>query len=360
MTNSIPGGLGHRAGSAHGGDPGHGLAAGLRPERIQHDRSRHAAEPRRGRTTSSRARSSRSGWSPRRSTKGIVSTNDVFDCENGMWSYAGRPLRDFHPYGELDVTGILRKSSNIGTAKIALMLGDPRLHRYLTAFGMGQPTGIEVPGEEAGMLAPPSRWTKVASRASPWGTRGGGDGAADAQRDVLHRQRRISDAAAHRPEGGGQATGWCWRRRARGHGAAHHGAHRRADAPDAAEVTRRAARARRRRCRATRWPARPARPRRSWRALRPQRKRLLLHRAAAGRAARRSASSWCWTIRSRSARAADGRAGVCARSPAHGALSRHASRGREELVYYQRILIGAMLRNSPSRGQTAGGRAARA
>ena len=55
--------------------------------------------------------------------EGLISTNDLFFCENGMWFYAGKPLRDFHPYGTLDVTGILRKSSNIGAAKIAVMLG---------------------------------------------------------------------------------------------------------------------------------------------------------------------------------------------------------------------------------------------
>lgn len=95
--------------------------------------------------------------------EGIISTNDVFDCEMGLWSYAGRPLRDYRPHGELDVTGILRKSSNIGTAKIALMLGDERIHRYLRAFGLGRPTGIELPGEEGGLLAPPSRWTKLSA-----------------------------------------------------------------------------------------------------------------------------------------------------------------------------------------------------
>ena len=93
--------------------------------------------------------------------EGLISTNDVFDCENGMWFYAGRPLKDFHPYGLLDVTGILRKSSNIGAAKIAVMLGEERLHRYLSAYGLGQPTGLEVPGEEAGILNPWARWAKV-------------------------------------------------------------------------------------------------------------------------------------------------------------------------------------------------------
>lgn len=95
--------------------------------------------------------------------EGLVATNDVFDCEMGLWRYAGRPLRDFHAYGNLDVTGILRKSSNIGAAKIALLLGDERFHRYLTAFGVGRRTGIEVPGEEGGLLAPPSRWTPLSA-----------------------------------------------------------------------------------------------------------------------------------------------------------------------------------------------------
>ena len=93
--------------------------------------------------------------------EGLIATNDQFDCENGMWFYAGRPLRDFHPYGILDVTGILRKSSNIGAAKIAVMLGPERLHRYLSEYGLGRPTGLEVPGEEAGQLHPVADWSKL-------------------------------------------------------------------------------------------------------------------------------------------------------------------------------------------------------
>jgi cell division protein FtsI (penicillin-binding protein 3) len=93
--------------------------------------------------------------------EGLIATNDLFDCENGMWFYAGRPLKDFHPYGILDVVGILRKSSNIGAAKIAVMLGDARLYRYLTAYGLNQPTGLEVPGEESGILNPVGKWAKV-------------------------------------------------------------------------------------------------------------------------------------------------------------------------------------------------------
>lgn len=93
--------------------------------------------------------------------EGLISTNDLFDCENGEWSYEGKPLKDFHPYGALDVTGILRKSSNIGTAKITVMLGEERLHRYLSAFGFGKPTGMEISGEESGRLRPLSQWGKM-------------------------------------------------------------------------------------------------------------------------------------------------------------------------------------------------------
>ena len=92
--------------------------------------------------------------------EGIVGTNDVFDCEMGQWRHGARVLRDYRPHGRLDVTGIMRKSSNIGTAKIALMLGDKTFHRYLAGFGLGRRTGIELPGEEAGILHPLPRWTR--------------------------------------------------------------------------------------------------------------------------------------------------------------------------------------------------------
>ncbi|MDY0148897.1 MAG: penicillin-binding protein 2 [Kiritimatiellia bacterium] len=93
--------------------------------------------------------------------EGVVATNDLFDCEKGLWHYGGRPLRDYHAYDTLDVTGILRKSSNIGAAKIAVMLGEPQLYRYLKDYGLGRRTGIGVPGEEGGILNPVNRWHTI-------------------------------------------------------------------------------------------------------------------------------------------------------------------------------------------------------
>jgi len=92
--------------------------------------------------------------------EGLISTNDQFDCEMGLWMYKGRPLHDFHPFGVLDVTGILSHSSNVGAAKIAVMLGEARLHRYLSAYGFGRATGCGLPGEETGILHSLPNWRK--------------------------------------------------------------------------------------------------------------------------------------------------------------------------------------------------------
>lgn len=92
--------------------------------------------------------------------EGLVETNSPFDCENGEWAYEGKPLKDFHPYGTLDVTGVLRKSSGIGTAKIAVLLGEERLSRYLADLGFGKPTGVEIADENPGCLRSSSEWGK--------------------------------------------------------------------------------------------------------------------------------------------------------------------------------------------------------
>ncbi len=101
--------------------------------------------------------------------EGVVRPEDVFDCENGSWVYAGRILRDYHPYGRLSVADIIKKSSNIGAAKIAMKLGEKRLESYLRAFGFGRPTGVDLPGEEAGILHDRSKWSALSISRIPMG-----------------------------------------------------------------------------------------------------------------------------------------------------------------------------------------------
>jgi cell division protein FtsI (penicillin-binding protein 3) len=88
----------------------------------------------------------------------LVRPHDQVNCENGSYVFGGRTIRDDHPQGRISVSDVLRYSSNIGSAKIGFRLGDDRLHRYLKAFGFGEKTGIDLPGETGGGLRPVSRW----------------------------------------------------------------------------------------------------------------------------------------------------------------------------------------------------------
>lgn len=92
---------------------------------------------------------------------GVTHPDELIFCENKAWSYAGRILHDFHGYGDLSVADVLKKSSNIGTAKVALRLGDQRLDEYLRRFGFGDKTGIQLPGEQVGIFRPAEKWKKI-------------------------------------------------------------------------------------------------------------------------------------------------------------------------------------------------------
>jgi cell division protein FtsI (penicillin-binding protein 3) len=74
-----------------------------------------------------------------------------------------RPARDF------TVTGILAKSSNVGAIMLAREVGDSTLERYLRAFGVGSKTGIELPGESAGILQDSADWTESRAANVPIG-----------------------------------------------------------------------------------------------------------------------------------------------------------------------------------------------
>jgi len=92
---------------------------------------------------------------------GAIKPNQSINCENGVTRLGGRLLHDAHPYEWLTPTQILAYSSNIGTAKIALELGKKELYRGLRRFGFGEPTGLGVPGETAGILRHYRRWYEI-------------------------------------------------------------------------------------------------------------------------------------------------------------------------------------------------------
>lgn len=92
--------------------------------------------------------------------EGFITPDSTYDVGNRSWYYGGHVLHD-HAQGIIDIRTIIKKSSNIGAAKIGLDLGNKRLESYLRAFGFGKRTGIDLPGEERGILVPHERWDKV-------------------------------------------------------------------------------------------------------------------------------------------------------------------------------------------------------
>jgi cell division protein FtsI (penicillin-binding protein 3) len=93
--------------------------------------------------------------------QGITRPEQVFDCENGQVYVAGHRIRDHKPFGMLSVSDILAQSSDVGAIKIALLLGAPKFYDYIRAFGFGQPTGVDLPGESKGIVRRLENWSAV-------------------------------------------------------------------------------------------------------------------------------------------------------------------------------------------------------
>lgn len=98
-----------------------------------------------------------------------VTLTDIFECEYGLFHFAGRPLRDHDKNGPLSVEKIITKSSNIGAAKIGIKMGSRRLYDYMCDYGFGVRTGIPLPFESPGISHRLEKWSKVSIAQIPMG-----------------------------------------------------------------------------------------------------------------------------------------------------------------------------------------------
>lgn len=101
---------------------------------------------------------------------GAITPDTLIDCEGGRRylpaKFRKTPIKDEHNMGRVPVTEVIVHSSNVGIGKIAekivhLDADEPnrrRLYNYWSAFGFGQKTGIELPGETPMFLYPWSKW----------------------------------------------------------------------------------------------------------------------------------------------------------------------------------------------------------
>ncbi len=101
--------------------------------------------------------------------RGLVRPDDRVFCENGRWRVHGRTIHDHKPHGWLTVAEVLQVSSNIGVAKLSERIDPVELYRGLRAFGFGQRTGVELPGESAGLLPDPARWSLMTPKTLAYG-----------------------------------------------------------------------------------------------------------------------------------------------------------------------------------------------
>ncbi len=93
--------------------------------------------------------------------EGLVHPGQQIYCENGRYSVGGKTIRDHKKYKRLTLEETLKFSSNIGFAKIGKTLERERLYNYISDFGFGEKTGIDLPGEAGGLLKGPSRWFEI-------------------------------------------------------------------------------------------------------------------------------------------------------------------------------------------------------
>jgi cell division protein FtsI/penicillin-binding protein 2 len=90
---------------------------------------------------------------------GLVDFTDTFDCSHGSIRVAGWTISDHKKMGILSFSEVIIHSSNVGTAIVSQRIGPENLYRMIKAFRFGEKTGVELPGEEAGIFHPLPKWS---------------------------------------------------------------------------------------------------------------------------------------------------------------------------------------------------------
>jgi len=97
--------------------------------------------------------------------EGLVRPETRFDCSVEQIEYRGRllrPMPDTHRHSEpLSVAEIISRSSNVGAARLGMLLGEQRLYNYARAFGFGEKSGFPFGGEISGRLNPVKQWSAI-------------------------------------------------------------------------------------------------------------------------------------------------------------------------------------------------------
>jgi cell division protein FtsI (penicillin-binding protein 3) len=100
---------------------------------------------------------------------GLVNTSTMIDT-TGPLVWGRHRIRDFHNYGPaLSVMDVIVKSSNIGTARIAVQIGAERQRAFLASLGLTEATPIEMSEAASGRPLLPARWTEISTMTISYG-----------------------------------------------------------------------------------------------------------------------------------------------------------------------------------------------
>jgi cell division protein FtsI (penicillin-binding protein 3) len=99
----------------------------------------------------------------------VTTPDQKIDCEGGKINVAGRIVHDDHYNGILTTAQALAESSDVAAIKLAERMGKETFYSYIHAFGFGQRSGLELPGETRGLLKPPQRWQPTTIGSIPMG-----------------------------------------------------------------------------------------------------------------------------------------------------------------------------------------------
>lgn len=97
--------------------------------------------------------------------EGVVTPSQILDCGDGAIQIGNVEIHEHnqHRYGLMTFQDVMVHSSNVGTIRVALSLGERRFYDYIRRFGFGERTGVALPGEAGGLLRHTNRWSAVSN-----------------------------------------------------------------------------------------------------------------------------------------------------------------------------------------------------
>ncbi len=100
---------------------------------------------------------------------GLITPQSLIDTGNGKLPLYGAVISDSHPNGVLTAEGVIQKSSNIGTTKIAMRLESRDMWDLYSQAGFGQKPQISFPGTVSGRLRPYKTWRPIEKATMSYG-----------------------------------------------------------------------------------------------------------------------------------------------------------------------------------------------